>query len=396
MIRNGASWVGFSLFAGESEYVGFSIDGGGTVQYYCNASYYTPQNTFVAANGQAIELQIEFDGNQTHVMKARNYDPTDTASWTTIGTKTFLPKIDLTLQINQVGASGTALFGRIDVTGSEVWQVSDVPDWEWWLPVHSTNYCLEWGIEFELANAADRGVQHFLTHAGGLTIQAVTDRYGNGGHATWDQTNLSTAYATGTYSYQSTTINPAEGYKYGAMQLIGGLRSGGAGSSLSVSLRKSDGSLVPSSDLKGASNPVVFTSSLAEVKTLDMSDIGYTGLYFEINGESPNSTTHISPTTTTDEGMTGPPVLKQASVTFIESTGSTSATVTLAGTTIALSTGSTSVSVNGAVVLAFATANTSAGTMAIGSSAGTRLTDINGGTVIINDMQGRAVAITGI
>lgn len=314
--RFSAGWIGFSIFAGEAEYVGFSINSGGTVQYYCNAAYYAPANSYTATNGKAVELQIEFDGNQTYVFKARDYDPTDQAAWTLIGTKTFLPKVHPTIQINHEGGLGKAWYGTVEVTGSPVWQTSDVADRAFWLPV-ATHYALEWGIEFELANATDRGVQHFLTHAGGHTIQAVTDRYNNGGTATWDQTNLSTVYSTGTFFYQSRSINPAAGFKYHTLELIGGLRSGGVGSSLSVSLRKLDGSLVPSADLKGADNPVVFTSVLAEVKTLDLRDIDYAGLYFEIDGNSPNSTTHTSPTTATNEGLTGPPILKQAAITFI-------------------------------------------------------------------------------
>lgn len=313
--RFSAGWIGFSLFAGEAEYVGFSINSEGGVQYYCNAAYYIPANSYTATNGKAVELQIEFDGNQTYVFKVRDYDPLDQAAWTLIGTKTFLPKVHPTIQINHEGGIGKAWYGTVEVTGSEVWQTSDVADRPFWLPV-ATHYALEWGIEFELANATDRGVQHFLTHAGGHTIQAVTDRYNNGGTATWDQTNLSTIYSTGTFFYQSATINPVAGGGYDTLEMIGGLRSGGAGSSVSVSIRKSDGTLVPSVDIKGAANPVTFTSVLAEVKTVDLSDIGYTGIYLEIDGNSPNSTTHTSPTTTTNEGRTGPPIIKQMAVTF--------------------------------------------------------------------------------
>lgn len=313
--RFGSTWAGFSLYAGESEYVGFSINSAGTVQFYCNAAYYTPSNSFIATNGRAIELQIEFDGVQTYIFKARDFDPTDIAAWTLIGTKTFRPQVHPTIQVNQEGASGTAWFGQLDVTGSEVWQTTDLPNRSYWLPV-ATNYCLEWGIEYELTNGSDRGVQHFLTHAGGHTITALTDRYSNGGTASWDQGNLSTVYTTGIFSYQSTVLNPASKAKYSKLELIGGLRSGGVGASLSVSIRKADGSLVPSLDIAGAANPVVFTSQLAEIKTVDLSGLSYTGIYLEIDGNSPNSTTHTSPKYVGTEGLTGPPILKQVSVTF--------------------------------------------------------------------------------
>jgi len=303
-IRNGSNWAGFSLYAGEAEYCGFSISSSGSVGFYCNAAYTYP-GTFTAANGQAVELQMEFDGNETFVFKARNLDLTDTAAWSTLGTLIFKPVVNPTLQINQEGASGTALFGQIEVTGSEVWQFHDVADMYWYFPTH-TNTSYEWGIEYNNLSV-DAGVQHYLTMAGGLTLVPS-----NGATNSWIQGTASTPYPAGSFNMQSQVIAPAPGFKYSKIELIAGLRQG-AGNTLTVAIRKSDGSLVPSSQLGGASNPVVFSQSASVQLSVSASSVVASGIYFDVQGYAASGTAKLWPDSS---GLTGPPILKQAAVTF--------------------------------------------------------------------------------
>jgi hypothetical protein len=303
LMNTDANWIGFSFFSGESEYCGFSIQDG-VVSYYNNAQYYTAANPFTASYETAIELQMEFDGGQTFSFYARHYDPSDTAAWTYIGTKTFQLTVHPSLQINQEWSGGEAYFGRIDVTGSEVWAMSDVADIRHYLPVHS-NISYEWGIEYNNA-VSDKGLVHYLPLAGGLTLAPTS-----GAAASWIQGVASTNYPAGAFSAQSAKITPFAGFGHFKLELIGALRGGGAGSYLRVYVRDSlSGVLIPDAQL-GATNPIAFTDAVAVQKTVSLSGVVASSIYLEIEGYAPNATAKNWPDAT---GTTGPPVLKLASV----------------------------------------------------------------------------------
>ena len=305
-LQGSAPWIGLTLYASEAEYFGLTVPLG-KVGEYCNAASNHPGNFAFNDNG-IYDFQIEYDGQHTIITSVRIPGQT----WTRIGVRTFTPAVHLSCQLNstwgEFGAAnsyGFVDFGPITITGRKVYEFIE-PIGNAALDTTSPISPFEGGIEW--ANTADFGKQHFLQNAGGLTVS------GNGG---WVQGVASTAYSAGDFSAITPIIFPSDGYAYGALELMGGLRQGAAGSYLMTYVREADGTLVSDVEIPGNSGGHPFTASAPYRQSFDLSKVTATGIYLDIQGRAINATAKTWPDV---NGTTGPPIIKQAAVTFMVST----------------------------------------------------------------------------
>lgn len=303
----GGPWLGFSLYSGEGEYWGFSsFLEEGILKYYCNAKYFEPPGGPSLSSGGIYELQLNFDGNRTTVFKMRVYGA---SNWITVGTLDFKPEVHPSIQINSTwneqggDATGYVDWGLISVTGSEIWEFSDVINKDYFA---RTNATLEWGIE-TVGTAEGIGLPHYYAYAGGLTVRPVSNT-----DTVWTQGVASTPYQAGYFSALSEPIGKPANCKFSELTLAGALRGSAVGSYLKIFVKDgSGGDLISDTELPGNSSGFSFNTAACTVQSLNLFSVTATSLRLEVQGYSSDAVSKNWPDAS---GITGPPILKQAAV----------------------------------------------------------------------------------
>lgn len=270
------AWGAVCLYTSEAEYCGFTrqYGQGGAFQFYATGTNYPFPNLTVPVGGRVYRYHYDYDGDRGVTVYL---DGVVQGTYTLANP--FSAPFGMWLGLDWHGEASVD-YGPITITGGDfnVWGFTD-------------NAC----VMMDLTGATGetgreiRG-KNLFTAGGGLTAQEGRGDIMSAPYYELIWNYHTVRYRAGAFTGKSPLIQPATGYKFKDLCLIGSLRAGG---SLKAYVRDKNGALIPDDMLPGNSDG--FAPTEGAVRTIDISGVQSEGLVIELVGNNPNDWTMAPP-----------------------------------------------------------------------------------------------------